>query len=571
MAKVLLQLHKELGLDGPGSEAEALRLAKKRLWKFDNDRDGFLNNLEFQDFLTWTLWRIYEKRYPPKVSRRGLLEILGACSRGIPCQHYAIGKKLGAGAFGCVNYVVHRRTSAERVLKTVNKENALRGGMPLACLQREIDILAMLDHPHVLRLFEWFNDASNLYIITDICAGGELLDVVKQCVDAKVVLTECWLALIFRQILEGIGYCHSKGVMHKDLKLENVMMLKKITAGSALRDVHAVVVDVGLAELFGPAHNSASRSSQAAGTLVTMAPEVLARNFSYKCDIWSIGCMLYAMLNQRPTYLETSSGRVPIGYPFMPKPSPSDPSGLGFLQAAQRNGPPMEPIIAVASVAIQEVIVLMLQFDENKRPDAQQLLLSKRAWFSGAGSGAGAPLQLTGEQVSGLIAERDHRLWWRKTVMQAAMMLPTSKLGQLSQLFDSADQNKDGLVDCREMSAALQGVGLPADRADQAAKDADFDRDGRIEWSEFVACCMPMSHELFGVGLQTAFQEFDKDHDGTLGRQEIEQLLKGGYIDEWQMPTRKTVDAMVAELDTNSDGRISFVEFHNYFLHADDS
>jgi len=533
--------------------------------KFDRNGDGALAEPEFLELVRWTLWRKYEDLNPPKF-RRG--DVIGGAHRGVPCQYYHIGKQLGAGQFGIVHLISHRRTGIECVMKTVNKDKAVQGGTPVALLSQEIDLLAMLDHPHMLRLFEWYNDHHNIYIIMDACAGGELLDLVLETRDGQWRLPEAWIARIFGQALQAIGYCHAKGVMHKDLKFENVMLQKKLTSRSSVDDVHTVVIDVGLAELFGPQHAKQSRSSVRAGSLATMAPEVLAGDFSYKCDIWSLGCMLFAIFNTRPFNIpDGQGGEVLYMYPFFPQPAQGDAFGLEALQAAQLRGPPMAQV-APAGPRAQELMVRMLQCDERLRADARECLAAP--WLAQGPDGHGASeAGLSPDLAGALLQEREHRHWWRATVVQAASHLPGAKIEPLAELFERMDQNRDGTLARPELAMALQRLGVGREQAERAAEAADFDGNGQIEWSEFVASCLPASRELFAVSLQIAFQQFDLNQDGTLDPGEVLELLRGGHIGEAHMPASKTAETMVQELDRDSNGRISFREFHEYFMQAD--
>merc|ERR1719456_356574 len=136
-----------------------------------------------------------------------------------PSQCYFTEKKLGEGAYGIVHLVKHKQTGDMRVMKVVNKAQAMQGGTPLAMLKQEINTLMLLDHPHILKLFEYFVDSSNFYLIMDLVPGGELLDVVEKKVKESggAYLDEGWVATIFEQVLQSVSYCHAKGVMHKDL------------------------------------------------------------------------------------------------------------------------------------------------------------------------------------------------------------------------------------------------------------------------------------------------------------------------------------------------------------------
>merc|ERR1719456_2188662 len=111
----------------------------------------------------------------------------------------------------------HKKTQELRVMKVVNIQKAISGGTPLAMLEQEITALQLLDHPHVLRLFEYYVDSQNFNLIMDLVPGGELLEQVENsCKGPRrgSYFDEKWVATIMKQVLAAISYCHAKGVMH---------------------------------------------------------------------------------------------------------------------------------------------------------------------------------------------------------------------------------------------------------------------------------------------------------------------------------------------------------------------
>lgn len=573
LERLLPALHRELGLIVSDSGPDYRRQVRARMRKFDKSGDGMLDEAEFAELYRWALWRRFEDVHPPKF-RRG--DTMNEARRGTPQQFYTLGKQLGSGSFGVVHKVTQTSSGLERVMKTINKDNAISSGTPLGMLKQEIDMLCLLDHPNILRLFEWYNDSQNVYLILDACSGGELLDLISDSAEKQWPLPEAWLERIFFQSLEAIGYCHSKGVMHKDLKFENIMLQKRLTAGSRLEDVEAVVIDVGLAELFGPQHGKQSRSNQRAGSLATMAPEVLMGDFSYKCDIWSLGCMIFAVYNSQPFNIPApNGGEMLYMYPFFPQATNEDPMGVNSMLAVQKQGPPMQ-LLQTSNPALLELVSAMLQFQEQQRPDAATCLTS--SWFGGAqspvdgvleGSAGRGALRFAKEQLFGLLAERESRLCWRAALLQAASQLPAAKIQPLARLFHEMDVDKSGFLDQCELVAGLRRLGVSDEAAQQAAAAADFDGNGKIEYTEFVAGCLPVASELFAVSLQAAFQAFDSDNDGAIDSTELSALLQSGQISGADMPQSKAVESMLAELDSDHNGRISFPEFHDYFIHAD--
>merc|ERR1712176_1010503 len=167
----------------------------------------------------------------------------------------------------------------------------------------------------------------------------------------------------------------------------------------------------------------------------------------------------------------------------------------------------------------------------------------------------------------GIEQDREHRLWWRAMASRAATQLPASKLGHLERRFALIDRDKDGSVDKQDLARFLESIGVPAEAAQRAVQASDLDENGTIEWSEFVAAMLPTSHELFAVSLMAAFQSLDTNCDGTLDQSEVSRLLQDGHIDDMHMPANKTAETMIAELDADHSGGVSFAEFHDYFVH----
>jgi calcium-dependent protein kinase len=90
-------------------------------------------------------------------------------------------------------------------------------------LKYEIDILKNLDHPNIVKLFEVFEDRNFMYLVTELCSGGELFDEIV----ARKHFTEKDAASVIKQVLSAVSYCHSKKVAHRDLKPENILLDQK--------------------------------------------------------------------------------------------------------------------------------------------------------------------------------------------------------------------------------------------------------------------------------------------------------------------------------------------------------
>jgi calcium-dependent protein kinase len=153
----------------------------------------------------------------------------------------------------------------------------------------DIHILKHLDHPNILKLYEFYQDEKSFYIIYEYCAGGELFDKIIEL----GCLGEQEASYILRQILSAIVYAHNHNIVHRDLKPENILLDIAADGSYMIK-----VVDWGTAREYDPNN----KMNEKYGTAYYMAPEVLKKNYDAKCDIWSCGVILYIMLCGKPPF-----------------------------------------------------------------------------------------------------------------------------------------------------------------------------------------------------------------------------------------------------------------------------
>lgn len=195
-------------------------------------------------------------------------------------------KVLGEGTYGVVFKAKDKTTGEEVAIKRIPREK-IRNYVRFL---NEIAALKTLDHPNVIKLFEIFEDEDDVYLVQELCSGGELFDYIVN----QEFLSEAQAAVIFKQILHSIAYCHKNAICHRDLKPENFIFKSK-GDGSNLK-----LIDFGLSTSYfkhvGFGHGVYTRMSTRAGTAFFMAPEVLESNYTNACDMWSCGVILYIML-----------------------------------------------------------------------------------------------------------------------------------------------------------------------------------------------------------------------------------------------------------------------------------
>lgn len=198
---------------------------------------------------------------------------------------------LGEGAFGKVQKCQKRSTGEVFCVKIIDKmllENEER-----MRLKYEIDILKNLNHPNIVRLYEVYENKSSLLIVTELAEGVELFDEISK----RKKFNELEAAVVIKQIIQAIAYCHHVNVAHRDLKPENLLI-------DTNNKGNIKVID------FGTSHHYAGSNdmTQMYGTPYYIAPEILSGRYNEKCDMWSIGVILYIMLSGRPPFGGSNDG-----------------------------------------------------------------------------------------------------------------------------------------------------------------------------------------------------------------------------------------------------------------------
>jgi len=134
---------------------------------------------------------------------------------------------------------------------------------------------------------------TNYYIITEYLPGGELYETIITWKD----YTEQKASYILHQILSAIYYLHSKGIVHRDIKPENIL-IEKIVKKDSKEFINVKLIDFGTSNFF----NNSRKFSLKVGTPYYIAPEVIKKNYTEKCDLWSCGVILYILLVGQPPF-----------------------------------------------------------------------------------------------------------------------------------------------------------------------------------------------------------------------------------------------------------------------------
>ena len=217
-------------------------------------------------------------------------EVLISQVKTDPFEDYTEIKELGSGSFATVKLVRNNSTKMIRAMKIIQKKKNSNGESDLDILN-EINILKQIDHPNVVKIFEFYNSKDAYYLITEYCEGGELFNIISQ----KKKLTEIQCAYIMYQVLSAIKYCHKMKIMHRDLKPENILIYKH----DKTKDYYDVkICDFGTSQIF----KRGEWQSQPCGSVYYVAPEVLQKKYNSKCDLWSCGVIMFMLLSNKAPF-----------------------------------------------------------------------------------------------------------------------------------------------------------------------------------------------------------------------------------------------------------------------------
>eukprot|EP01006_Ploeotia_vitrea_P036076 TRINITY_DN65963_c5_g7_i1.p1 TRINITY_DN65963_c5_g7~~TRINITY_DN65963_c5_g7_i1.p1 ORF type:complete len:367 (+),score=5.44 TRINITY_DN65963_c5_g7_i1:173-1273(+) len=210
-------------------------------------------------------------------------------------QCYFLQQELGSGAFSVVKLALNKKTHQKVAVKIVTKNKLTEED--LASLTTEIELLNSLDHPHVIKLFEVFEENGEFYIVTELVEGGELFDRIV----SKSHYNENEARNLVRIFLETMAYMHGSNVVHRDLKPENLLLT------SMDDDANLKIADFGFAKRV----TELLPNETACGTPGYVAPEILRGDpYGAEVDIWSMGVIVYVLLAGYPPFYDEDQKRL---------------------------------------------------------------------------------------------------------------------------------------------------------------------------------------------------------------------------------------------------------------------
>jgi len=445
------------------------------------------------------------------------------------------GTELGRGACGSVSAVKHKETGDMFALKKVSFESM--DAVSWEELEAEVDTQKKLDHPNVARILESFkdNDAKVMYIVMELCSGGSLVSRMRK---HRHGYNERMAASMMEKMLSAVTYCHHHGVVHRDIKLDNIMY------ESDAEDGELKLIDFGFA---ADVKKGGEGMWDQLGTPSYMAPELWAdveKEYDSSVDVWAIGVLTYLLL----------CGRRPFDHP-----NRAEKKRMIEHDKLQFPSPYWDKISSEAKDFCQA----LMQKKPKDRLSAAEAL--KHPWIkhqSTGHSGTDAAQELLAhDEIFGALEAYEHTDALARLSLQVmAFSTPPAKTHELREMFKKFDTDDSGTISMSEFKQALQTSHpeLSEERVEAMFKSLDFESKGEIEYLEFVAATMSSQKNLAGSNsILAAFNVLDVDHDGVITKADIAKAFSG-QIDD------KVADALMKH--RNESGAVNFKSFERAIL-----
>jgi len=457
-------------------------------------------------------------------ARAGKIALSGRYNRlpkRIENDYEVVSKVLGSGYNGVVRMATskHNRSGQKFAVKAFKLANV--AGDKKVNLESEVEIFLTMDHPHVTRLYDVYESDEHLHLVMECMEGGELFDRVTELkrFSERDAADAVW------QMLLALNYIHSHGIVHRDLKLENFLY---DTVGSS----HLKLIDFGFSKIWDP--NIKMRVS--CGTLSYVAPEVLEKNYTRACDLWSLGVICFILL----------SGYMPF--------SGSESMQTRNIKEGKYNMKPerWNNISKDATLFTQRLLLV----DPNKRLTAAQALEDQ--WILTRNSRVKGVERVDSSVVDALRQFGKASKFRRCCMEMMAWSLTNEERAQVRDDFIRMDENHCGTITMQELKKVLEDKFKVTDEeTKQIFAALDTNQDEEIHYSDFLAAMVSTRIALHDDLLRTAFKKFDTDNSDYITVDNLREVLGDSFEGE-------QVEKLVAEASANHGDKISYPEFVSY-------
>ncbi len=466
-------------------------------------------------------------------------------------EHYEKISELGSGAYGIVYKVKNKVSDNLRAMKVISKE-LIQSGVDSNEISNEIKILSRLDHPNIMKIYEFFEDKNNFYIITEYCDEGDL----ASKMDKEGKFSELVVKYFMNQVFIAISYLHSQNVFHGDLKRENILLESlddsknaetiissldkenlnledKLNLLKDLSKFEVKLVDFGAAKMFS-AHK---RMSGIIGTTYYCSPEVIDNLYREECDEWACGILMYILLT---------------GYP----PFDGDFEEEIFDKIKNKKVNLKCDELKKVSINCKNLINLLLQKDPEQRIKAKNAL--KHPFFTENVNMDDLLTENTDMKLLKSLKNNVSKSKFQDAVIAYIALNFSNKEEEkkIKEIFRKMSSNSEIDVNIFVKTLQENDIGIDEEQAKDIFQTIDNDKNGSIEYQELVRALSDKEKLLSDKNLKEAFDFFDVDKSQTITWDEIARVVFQGR----EVP-KDLINSFLNEIGKTENDPITFQEF----------
>ena len=450
-----------------------------------------------------------------------------------PFDDYVVIKDIGSGTYSKVQLVQHKINLSIRAMKVIKKKKKKGTNQTNEHdVYKEVNLLIKMDHPNIVKIFEFYNGEKEYYLIMEYCEGGELFDKI-----VKSNLTEIQCAYIMYQIISAVNYCHKMKIIHRDLKPENILIKKDEDGFYRVK-----VCDFGTSKAF----KIGDTEKQLVGSAYYIAPEVIQKKYNLKCDLWSCGVIMFVLLTKKPPF----GGR-------------NDAIIMQNIQIGKYK----EHLLDEYSPYAKELVALLLEKNIKKRINAEQAL--NHPWFDVFK----CKDILTDIQDKDTIKRFIENLknYKRGSIIQETALAflvhnypDLDEIVNACKLFGQIDKNGKGKITLNDFIEGLNKI-LKKNMEEDAKKifeNLDEYSSGYLEYEMFIRAAINKKIFLTEDTLKFTFKFFDKENTKKITSESILKIFEESIKKDENVKIE--LENMIKEASPNENLEMDFENFSEF-------
>jgi len=486
-----------------------------------------------------------------------------------PYNVYTVISTLGSGTFGTVKKVkLKNNNNIIRAMKIIPKENVLEG-VDSSTVISEISILKKLDHPNIMKIYEFYEDEKNYYIISEFCDQGDLLGKMNKLHS----MTELVVRFLMRQVLDAVAYLHNRKVLHGDIKMENLLLYtavkkaqKRFTVLSLdtkdeslqkeinlsfqkrsltfntkkfMRNITSYeikLIDFGCSKIFSKKHHK--NLSGIIGTSAYCSPEVIDDIYDERCDEWSCGVLMYLLL----------CGEIPFpGETEEEMFSKIKKGKFSFHQKEFKN----------VSNKAKDLICNLLMYNKDYRITASQAL--QHPFFTENFDPKLLSYNKDLTKLTELIEIKKFGKFQESIIAYLTInFIDKDEEKQLKEVFRYIDKNNKNFLKKEDIEYCFKANGyfLDKESIDHIFSILDYDMNGVVEYQEFFRALVNKKKLFSDENLEIAFELLDENKKKEISWNDIKRV----FFHEIKI-NDDLIDEYLKEIGMTKEKTLNFQEF----------